>query len=79
MTKVCKQDGVVFFEGHVNESCRQRGVGLHQWNFMPVDNGDLVVWQMDREATSLRRALGDNMLVQASGSIEYSVEIRRQM
>src|SRR5207245_1005232 len=41
MTKVCKQDGVVFFEGHVNESCRQRGVGLHQWNFMPVDNGDL--------------------------------------
>ena len=79
MTKLCKASGAVFFEGNVNESCRERGVGLHQWNFMPVDNGDLVVWQMNKKATSLRSALGENLQVQASGSKWYKVEIRHQI
>src|SRR5215475_10525269 len=60
MTKLCQTSGSVFFEGNVNESCREYGVGLHRWNFMPVDNGDLVVWQMDKTAMSLRSALGEN-------------------
>jgi SAM-dependent methyltransferase len=77
MLAVCKPDGVVWLEGSVNESVKQNGDGLHQWNFMPLDNGDLVVWQPDNQATSLQSALGDSVHVKASGHDWYKVEIRR--
>ena len=78
MLKVCKKGGTVFFEGAVNESVREYGVGLHQWNFLPIDSGDLVVWQMDKNAISLRCALGEHVHVQASGISWYKVEIRHR-
>jgi SAM-dependent methyltransferase len=77
MLKVCSPAGFVFFEGETNESIREHGIGLHQWNFLPVDNGDLIVWQMDKEALSLRHALGEGADVKASGKQSYQVEIKR--
>ena len=77
MVAACKPDGAVFFEGSTNEAIRENNEGLHQWNFMPVDNGDLVVWQMGKSAVSLRSALL-NESVRASGCEWYQVEIRRQ-
>jgi SAM-dependent methyltransferase len=73
MIAVC--DGVLFFAGSANEAVKEQGEGLHQWNFLPVDNGDLVIWQMDGRALSLRSALGDNVQVGASGSDWYRVVI----
>jgi hypothetical protein len=45
MLAVTKPSGVVFFEGYVNEAINEHEAGLHQWNFMPIDTGDLVIWQ----------------------------------
>ena len=78
MVTVCNQDGVVFFVGHVNESVTQNGQGLHQWNFMPLDNGDLVIWQAHKLAVSLRCALGETVNVKASGDVLYRVEIKHK-
>jgi hypothetical protein len=56
----------------------QNGQGLHQWNFMPLDNGDLVIWQTHKLAVSLRRALGETVNVKASGDVLYRVEIKHK-
>jgi 2-polyprenyl-3-methyl-5-hydroxy-6-metoxy-1,4-benzoquinol methylase len=76
MVKVCAPAGVVFFEGAVNESLNEKGQGLHQWNFMPVDNGDLIIWRPDNTAYSLRSALEGLAQVKARGNKWYNVEIR---
>lgn len=65
MTKVCKPTGLVFLEGSVNESVKQNAAGLHQWNFMPIDSGELVIWQPNGAAVSLRQALGADYHVSA--------------
>jgi hypothetical protein len=75
MVAACKPAGAVVFEGNTNEAVRQRNQGLHQWNFMPVENGDMMLWQMDKTAISLRHALGNKILVQARGDRWYRVEI----
>jgi hypothetical protein len=75
MVAACKPVGAVVFEGNTNEAVRQRNQGLNQWNFMPVENGDMMVWQMDKTAVSLRHALGNEVLVQARGDRWYRVEI----
>ena len=77
MVAVCKPTGTVHFEGSVNESVKQNAHGLHQWNFMPLDTGDLVIWQPDNKAVSLRAALGDGVTVKAAGSHWYQVEVKR--
>jgi SAM-dependent methyltransferase len=76
MPAVCKLDGVVFLEGSANESVKQHGQGLHQWNFLPLDNGDLVVWQLDNPGISLRSAFGREASLHATGDAWYQAEIR---
>jgi len=49
---------------------------LHQWNFMPLDNGDLVIWTPDYTAYSLRAALDGMASVDARNNKWYCVEIR---
>jgi SAM-dependent methyltransferase len=78
MVVVCKPGGTVYFEGSVNESVKQHAHGLHQWNFMPLDTGDLVIWQPDNRALSLRAALDDGAAVKAGGSDWYQVEVKRR-
>ncbi len=76
MLRACKPDGVVWISGYCNEAVRSQYQGLHQWNFMPVDNGDLVIWR-EGEGYSVRKALG-SAKVTAKGSTWYTVEIRPQ-
>lgn len=76
MIAVCKPEGIVMLVGGVNESLNEHGDGLHQWNFMPLDNGDLVIWQPDNRAISLRSALGGDVHVTASGHDWCQVKIR---
>jgi hypothetical protein len=75
MAAVCRHEGVVCFAGRVNESLKEQGEGLHQWNFMWLDNGDLVIWQPDNRAMSLRLALGDGVRINASGQDWCQVEV----
>jgi SAM-dependent methyltransferase len=79
MMAVCRPGGTVYFEGSVNESVKQNAHGLHQWNFMPLDTGDLVVWRPDNNAMSLRAALGHEVTVKAAGSNWYQVEVRQRV
>jgi SAM-dependent methyltransferase len=80
MLSAAKTTGAVFFEGAVNEGCTQSYVGLHQWNFMPTEDGDLIVWQKNNNAHSLRARLGDNFQVRAhavgANREWYQVEIK---
>jgi hypothetical protein len=62
-----KPSGVVFFEGYVNEAINEHEPGLHQWNFMPIDTGDLVIWQRRGNVVSLRGGLAQKAIVTASG------------
>ena len=77
MVAACKPGGTAYFEGSVNESVKQHADGLHQWNFMPLDTGDLVIWQPDNKAMSLRAALGNGVAVKARGFAWYQVEVKR--
>lgn len=74
MLRACKPDGAVWISGYCNEAVRSKYQGLHQWNFMPVDNGDLVIWR-EGEGYSVRKALG-SAKVTAKGTTWYTVEIR---
>jgi hypothetical protein len=40
-------------------------------------NNDLVIWQTNNAAVSLRSALGEHLHVRASGCDWYQVEIKR--
>jgi SAM-dependent methyltransferase len=76
MISVLRTHGVVYIEGSVNEAVKQKYHGLHRWNFLPVDNGDLVIWGAS-EARSLQKSVGANYKVSAKGSTWYQVEIRK--
>lgn len=43
MIRVCCPGGFVVIENVINAGLNENYKGLHQWNFMPVDN-DLVIW-----------------------------------
>jgi SAM-dependent methyltransferase len=75
MLKACKPGGVVYLAGHVNEATSNNYSGLHQWNFMPLDNGDLVIWRKGGPAISVRAALAGKAAVNAKGHDWYRVEI----
>jgi len=74
MCRACKPGGAVWLAGHSNEALCTNYKGLHQWNFMPVDSGDLVVWR-ENDFRSVRKLLAD-ATVTACGSVWYEVEIR---
>ena len=56
MVAVCKRNGCCWMIHSTNEGAKQRYNQLHQWNFQPQDDGDLVVWTRGR-SISLRREL----------------------
>jgi len=74
MTEVCREGGVVFIEGHINEALTGGYEGLHQWNFMPCD-GDLIIWNKANEATSLRARVKADVMATNHGQRWFSAVI----
>jgi SAM-dependent methyltransferase len=75
MVSVTKRNGLVFLEGNVNVAKKMAYHGLHQWNFEPTVEGDLIVWR-GNERRSVRDCLEGKASVSASGKTWYFVEIR---
>ena len=75
MLGVVKKTGIVFLLGSVNEGEKQRYRGLHQWNFLPAEDGDLIIWRPDQRV-SVRNSLKGKATVSASGENWYYVHIK---
>lgn len=76
MILACKVGGHVYFEGEVNEGVNEKYHGLHQWNFLPLENGDLVVWNKST-AQSLRSHLNNHEVEAIRNEGWCKVAIRR--
>jgi SAM-dependent methyltransferase len=71
--------GSLYLEGSVNEGVNQNYHGLHQWNFMPLSDGDFVIWNKEY-AHSVQSTLGDGFLVDARREMSwYKIKIRRNI
>lgn len=77
MLHVLAKGGAIHLEGSVNEGERQSYSGLHQWNFEPQEDGDLVVW---REGTSIsiRDRFDGKVSVSSHGPSEWYVIVLKQ-
>jgi SAM-dependent methyltransferase len=83
MLAVLTPTGVVLIEGSANVGREEGYRGQRQWNVMPAEDLDLIIWSRDNVAWSLRSALGRGAQVRAEaiGSERrgewYRAEIRR--
>lgn len=70
-------EGTVYLEGAINEGVNQNYHGLHQWNFLPFDGSDAIVWNKQR-ATSIQTFLGPKYIVDAQrrGDEWYVISIK---
>ncbi len=59
MIDICEVGGKIIFENSINEGEYQKYLGLHKWNFMPVDD-DLVIWNNKYIARLLSHSLCKN-------------------
>ncbi len=75
MLGVVKKTGVVFLLGSVNEGEKHGYSGLHQWNFLPAEDGDLFIRRPDQRV-SVRNCLKGKATVTASGENWYQVHIK---
>ena len=76
MLHCCRVGGHVLLEGSTNEGVKQRYKGLHQWNFEPQADTDLVIWNPDTRV-SMRGRLGNWAQLSATGDDWYRVDIKR--
>jgi SAM-dependent methyltransferase len=76
MLAVAKPTVAIVIEGFVNESINAQETGLHQWNFMPINTGDLIIWQRRGEAVAVRDALAGTAVVSTTGNEWFCVEIK---
>jgi len=67
MLATIKPTGAVVFVGYVNEGVNENYNGLHQWNFMPTEHGDVIVWNRSR-VVLLSNHLGDAWRVAATNN-----------
>lgn len=66
MVRVCKAAGAVFLSHSTDEGRKQRYRGLHQWDFSPREDGDLVISTPGKPPVSLRQELRGTATVQAT-------------
>ena len=67
MLSVLDPKGAIHLDGSINEGEKQKYGGMHQWNFEPGEDGDLVIWRKS-EYVSLRDQLGSKASVSACGT-----------
>ncbi len=71
MVAVCKRGGACFLTHATSEGEKQRYSGLHQWNLMPQEDGDLAIRSRDGRQVLLRSELRGAATVQAVSTGEW--------
>lgn len=75
MIRVCQKDGYVVFECNINEGLFNHYEGMHNWNFIPIDD-DVIIWDANNNAVALSKAVNStNIKVKKTGERWFLCEI----